>query len=171
MRRFFLMGLLGVMALVVGACSSAPDESAPEPPAKTNTNQTEADHGHTHEGGDELIWAMEGLEHAGYILNLGHHGIRVLAGHNVEPAVSIQRDGTDVDDAEIFISLVSVDDNQTLAEEKGTIYEPKTDAEPAHYAQGKLAVPEGLERVIIRYRIKFPQDGSEETFNVPVTVD
>ena len=171
MRRLFQWGLLGIVSLVVGACNSATDESAPEQTATQTTNETEAEHGHSHEGDDELVWPREGLEHNGYTLNLGHHGVRVLAGHDLEPAVSIQRDGTDVDDAEVFISLISIDDKQTLAKEVSTIYEPKTDTEPAHYAQGKLPVPEGSERIIIRYRIKFPQASSEETFDVPVTVD
>jgi hypothetical protein len=171
MRRLFQWGCLGMMSLAAGACNSATDESAPEQAATQTTNETEAEHGHSHEGGDELVWAREGMEHNEYILNLGHHGVRVLAGHDLESAVSIQRNGTDVDDAEVFISLLSVEDEQTLAKEVGTIYEPKTDAEPAHYAQGKLPVPEGLERIIIRYRIKFPQPSSEKTFDVPVTVD
>ncbi|MCH7687230.1 MAG: hypothetical protein IH899_11195, partial [Planctomycetes bacterium] len=68
-------------------------------------------------------------------------------------------------------SLISVEEKQVLVEEVGTIYEPKTDAEPAHYAQGILLVPEGLERVIIRYRIKLPQESREVTFDEAVTVD
>jgi hypothetical protein len=171
MRRLFQWGLWGIVSVVVGACNSTTDESASKQPAKKNANETEAEHGHSHTGGDELVWPKKDLEHAGYTLNLGHHGIRVLAGHDVEPAVSIQRDGTDVADAKVFISLISVEDEQVIAEEVSTIYEPKTDSEPAHYAQGKLSVPEGPGRVIIRYRITFPQAGSEETFNVEVTVD
>ena len=171
MRRLFQWGCLGMMSLAAGACNSATDESAPEQAVTQTTNETEAEHGHSHEGDDELVWPREGLEHNGYTMNLGHHGVRILGGHDVEPAVAIQRDGIDVNDAEVFVSLISVEDKQVLAKEIGTIYEPKTDAEPAHYAQGKLLVPEGFERVIIRYRIKLPQESSEVMFEVEVTVD
>lgn len=171
MKRFFQGGLLMIVSLVVGACSSTVDESPPKQDANEITNDAEDEHGHSHEGGDELVWIGEPREHNGYTLKLGHHGIRVLAGHDVEPAVSIQREGADVEDAEVFISLISVEEEQTLADEVSTVYEPKTDAEPAHYAQGKLPVPEGAERVVIRYRIKFPQENSDVTFDEPVTVD
>ena len=126
--------------------------------------------GHTHEGGDVLFWERPDIEHEGFTIQLGHHGINVHAGHPVEPAVSITRDGADVGDAKVFNSLVTADKTTVLAEEVATVFEPATGREPAHYAQGELDVPENVQRVIIRYRIVLPSDAGEVSYDVPVDV-
>lgn len=65
------------------------------------------------------------------------------AGQEVEPAVSITRGSQPVSDAQVFNSLLSADGTTILAEEVATVFEPTTPEEPAHYAQGGLAVPAG----------------------------
>jgi hypothetical protein len=57
-----------------------------------------------------------------------------------------------------------------LAKEVATVYEPPTAAEPAHYAQGALAIPKGAKKVFIRFRI-VPVEGDETSIDVPITVE
>lgn len=63
------------------------------------------------------------------------------AGEEVEPAVSITRNGEPVSDSRVFNALFSADGKTQLAKEVATVYEPTTAEEPAHYAQGTLAIP------------------------------
>ncbi len=56
-----------------------------------------------------------------------------------------------------------------LVKEVATVYEPLTDAEPAHCAQGGLMIPKNVKQVVIRSRIEIP--GAEVgTFDTPVKV-
>ena len=123
--------------------------------------------GHDHAGGDALVWRGEPREHEGLQILLGHHGEHLHAGEAVEPAVSITRDGKPVGDVKVFNSLLSADGKTVLAKEVATVFEPTTEDEPAHYAQGALTIPKGVEGVIIRYRIVM-SDAVEVTFNVSV---
>jgi len=129
-----------------------------------------AGHGHSHGDEDALIWEGEPKQHAGLEIKLGHHGKHLHAGEEVEPAVSITKDGKPVSDAKVFNALVNNDGQKVLAEEVPTVYEPTTEEEPAHYAQGALTIPAGLTSVIIRFRI-VPAGGEEVTFDVPVPVE
>ena len=126
------------------------------------------EHGHTHGADDALVWEGELKEHAGLTIRLGHHGKQLHAGEEVEPAVSIERDGVAVADAKVFNSLVTPNGKTVLAEEVPTVYEPATAAEPAHYAQGALAIPGDATAVALRFRI-IPADGAEVTYDVPVS--
>lgn len=127
-------------------------------------------HGHSHGEDDALVWEGDPEMVDGLTILLGHHGKQLHAGKEVEPAVSITRDGKPVSNAKVFNSLLSGDGETVLAEEVATIYEPTTDEEPAHYAQGGLAIPKGAKKVIIRFRIEVPGSDSA-TFDVPVAVD
>lgn len=127
-------------------------------------------HGHSHGEDDALVWEGEPKEHAGLEIKLGHHGKHLHAGQEVEPAVSITRDGKPVSDAKVFNSLVSEDGTTVLAEEVPTVYEPTTEDEPAHYAQGALAVPKDVKKVVIRFRVVI-EGADPETFDVPVAVE
>ena len=127
-------------------------------------------HGHSHTGDDALVWEGEPKQHAGLVIKLGHHGQHLHAGEEVEPAVSITRDGEPVADAKVFNALVSADGATVLVEEVPTVYEPTTDDEPAHYAQGGLMIPKDAKSVVIRFRV-VPADGEEATFDVPVSVE
>jgi hypothetical protein len=136
---------------------------------------TEEPHGsagkpHIHGEDDALVWEGEPVEHAGTTLLLGHHGKHLHAGEDVEPAVSIVRDGKPVTDAKVFNALVSADGATVLAEEVPTVFEPTTDDEPAHYAQGALAIPKDVKKVAIRFRVVVPGEEAK-TFDVPINVE
>lgn len=126
--------------------------------------------GHSHVGGDALIWKGDPRKTGDLQILLGHHGEHLHAGETVEPAVSITRSGKPVADLKVFNSLLSADEKTVLAEEVAAVYEPTTDDEPAHYAQGALAIPKGVDAVIIRYRIS-TADSVDVTFDVSIVLD
>jgi multidrug efflux pump subunit AcrA (membrane-fusion protein) len=125
-------------------------------------------HGHAHEGDDSLVWQRENIDHAGFTISLGHHGVRLLRGEQVEPAISITRGGVPVANAKVFNSLLNADTKSPISDEVATVYEPTTENEPAHYAQGGLKLPSDADRVIIRYRLVLPNDGGEWVQDVAV---
>ncbi|MEO1984050.1 MAG: hypothetical protein ABGZ23_24890 [Fuerstiella sp.] len=133
-------------------------------------NFKEEAHGHSHGEDDALVWEGEPEEHADFVIKLGHHGKHLHAGEEVEPAVSITRDGKAVSDAKVFNALFSEDGKTELAKEVATVYEPTTNEEPAHYAQGGLAIPKGVTKVVLRFRI-VPSGADAVTFDVPITVE
>lgn len=163
--------LLILVAAFVGGCGES------DPPTDDGTGdqaaveQPAAGHPHSHEGGDALVWVEDDIEHEGFVLALGHHGKHLHALTNVEPAVSITRDGTAVADAKVFNSLVSADGEEVIREEVPTIYEPKTEDEPAHYAQGKRHMPKGAAQFIIRFRIELPGVEDELTRDITINVE
>jgi hypothetical protein len=127
-------------------------------------------HGHSHGEDDALVWEGAPQEHAGLTIKLGHHGKHLHAGEEVEPAVSITYNGEAVSDAKVFNALFSADGTTELAKEVSTVYEPTTAEEPAHYAQGALAIPKGVTNVVIRFRV-VPSGADFVTFDVPITVE
>ena len=154
------------MAVVLG-CGSDKQTSPNIPASQPATNPE----GHSHEGDDVLFWQREGIEHEGFVIKLGHHGIHVYADHDVEPAASIMRDGQAVDDATVFFRLLVVSEDGSVGPgpEVKAVFEPSTDDEEAHYAQAKLAVPADPDSVSIQYRIEFAGDVPD--FQQGVTVD
>lgn len=128
-----------------------------------------AGHTHSHGADDALVWEGEPKVHLGFTIKLGHHGKQLHAGADVEPAVSITHNGETVADAQVFNALLSAD-GKVLAKEVATIYEPTTEDEPAHYAQGALSIPKGVTKVVIRFRI-VPADADAVEFDVPVSVE
>ena len=161
--------LLLLVTALVGGCGvrhSPEDKNTAEQPTG---EQPASGHGHSHEGGDALVWVEEDFEHEGFLLSLGHHGKHLHAATFVEPAVSITRDGAAVADAEVFNSLLAADGEEVIRPEVATIYEPETKEEPAHYAQGKLHLPKGSKQFIIRFRIKLP--GTADDFTRDITID
>jgi hypothetical protein len=124
-------------------------------------------HGHGHDGDDALVWGST-VEHAGFQLQLGHHSTKLFARSRIEPAVGISKDGAAVGDAQVFNALVATADGAVLAAEVPTVYKPESADEPAHYAQGGLSVPANATDGIIRFRIVFPGDAGEQTFDLPV---
>lgn len=118
---------------------------------------------------DALMWNKE-IDEQGYKIALGHHGLSLLAGSKVEPAVQITRDGKPVADAKVFNALLDADGKTVLAEEVATVYEPPTTDEPSHYAQGAFKIPSGTRQATIRYRIVLPEGKGERTYDVPATV-
>ena len=129
------------------------------------------DHGDSHSHDDALVWRLENVSHNGFVIHLGHHASHLHAGERVEPAVSVTLDGEPVADAEVFNALVSTDGTAVVAEEVATVYEPTTDEEPAHYAQGELLIPPSMDKIAIRYRIVLPGDGGELTKDVTIELE
>jgi hypothetical protein len=127
-------------------------------------------HGHSHGDDDALVWRGEPRQHAGLEIKLGHHGKKLHGGKEVEPAVSITRGGQPVSDAKVFNALVAKDGTTVLVREVATTYEPTTDEEPAHYAQGGLIIPKGTTEAIVRFRI-VPAAGDATTFDMVIPVE
>lgn len=129
-----------------------------------------AGHSHSHTGDDALVWRKK-VDEQDFRIALGHHGLILRAGHEVEPAVQITRRGRPVADAQVFNALLAANGRTVLVAEVATVYEPPTTEEPAHYAQGALRLPVNAQRVAIRYRIILPEGRGEQTFDVPVNVE
>ncbi|MFN3159203.1 MAG: hypothetical protein ACE37I_07800 [Rubinisphaera brasiliensis] len=127
-------------------------------------------HGHAHGEDDALVWKDTPKTHEGLRIILGHHGKHIHAGEELEPAVSITRDGKDVGDIQVFNSLLSSDGNAVLAQEVATVFEPETDDEIAHYAQGGLQIPAGARQVLVRFRI-VPNGGEEVVYDLPIQLE
>ncbi len=158
---------LGVVQEYAGTITGVIDDT---PYSGNFSEEPHGTGGHVHGDDDALVWEGEPKEHGDLQIKLGHHGKHLHAGEEVEPAVSITRDGSPVSDAKVFNALVSADGQTVLAEEVATVYEPTTEDEPAHYAQGALSIPKDVKKVIIRFRIA-PAEGDEATFDVSVMVE
>lgn len=141
-------------------------------PSQGSFSEAEGASGHSHSHGedDALVWVGEPIEHQGFVIKLGHHGKHLHAGEEVEAAVSITKVGEPVSDAKVYNALVSADGATVLAEEVGTVYEPTTEEEPAHYAQGGLMIPAGTKEAKLQFRIVFA-DANEATFDASVEVE
>ncbi len=157
-----------VVGLFAGCGNGTAARREPERPASDRASKS---HGHSHEGDDVLFWQQEGIEYEGYAIKLGHHGIHVHAGHELEPAVSLERNDEPVDGAKVYVRLLDAQGQGDVTNEVSTVYEPPTAEEPAHYAQGKLMVPKDAKKVMIRYRIVLPDNANEFTQDVPVMAE
>jgi len=154
-----ITGLVMLATVIASGCS------------ERNRPEGQSEHAHSHDGDDALIWVEENIEHDRFILALGHHGKHLHATSFVEPAVSITHDGVAFADARVLNSLVSVDGTEVIREEVATIYEPESENEPAHYAQGKLHLPKGFSQLIIRFRIVLPGVANELTRDITIDVN
>jgi hypothetical protein len=157
MFRSHLVRLLAtVLPLIALSACGAPDQdnksSSTDKQGKTPAGSDKAQpHVHAHD--DVLFWQREGIEHEDALVSLGHHGAHIHAGEELEPAVSVTRDGQPVADARVWFSLVDQQGNEAAGPAAAT-YEPPTDEEPAHYAMAKLLVPGDAARIAIRYRVE-----------------
>ncbi|MCA9270667.1 MAG: hypothetical protein KDA41_19430, partial [Planctomycetales bacterium] len=144
--------LSATAALLFFGCTHAP------PPAEI-AHHEEAAHGHSHDEDHSLFWQRKDVEHDGYLISLGHHGAHFDAGDAGEPAVMIEKDGQPAADAKVYVTLLDDAGASVITAEQPTIYEPATAAEPAHYAQAEVQVPEGAKMVTVRYRVELPDAG------------
>ena len=168
-RLYFTLLALPALSFAIGCNQPAGDGGGGEAETAT-TNGGGASHGHSHGDADVLFWQREELEHEGYVIALGHHGLHLDAGHELEAAVMVTKDGAPVDSAKVFVSLLDAEGANVVVAETATIYEPPTDEEPAHYAQASLMVPAEGDAATLRYRIEFP-DAAEFSLDVPVEVE
>ena len=127
------------------------------------------DHDHAHGASNVLTW-HEDVAFEGCAVRLGQHGLVVQSGTELEPAVSIERDGQPVTDAKISVSLLDAEGKKTIAEPQQAVFEPATEEEPAHYAQDFLFVPEEAKKVTIRYRIDLV-NGSTTTRDILIQTE
>ncbi len=173
MLRSHLVRLLALVLplIALSACGapnsgnkSSSDDKKGKGPAAGDKAQP-----HTHSHDDVLFWQRDGIEHEGALVSLGHHGTHIHGGEEIEPAVSVARDGEPVADAHVSFSLVDAQGSEVAGPEMA-IYEPPTAEEPAHYAQAKLLVPGDVKRITIRYRIELP-DGGPLVRDVAVPVE
>lgn len=157
---------LGLSANV--GCDSGSKVGEKENATETPARQAEAHSaGHAHEAGDELVWpVVEKSPDKSMELSYGHHGKHFHAGEKIEPAVAILKDKTSVDDAVVSVGLVGSDG--AVANFVKTVYEPETNEEPAHYAQGELTIPTEGSQMTIRYRVVL-KDGND--FERDVAID
>lgn len=159
---------LGIVREFAGTISGQIDGT---PYSGTFAEEAHGDHhGHAHGEDDALVWKGSPKTHADLRIVLGHHGKHLHAGEELEPAVSITRDGKGVGDINVFNSLLSSDGNVVLAQEVATVFEPETKEEIAHYAQGGLMIPAGAKQVIVRFRI-VPNGGEEVVYDLPIRLE
>ncbi|MFT7640854.1 MAG: hypothetical protein ACI9G1_002598 [Pirellulaceae bacterium] len=127
---------------------------------------------HLHEAGDDLVWEVkQKIVDSEFEIWLGHHGNHFHADDPIEPAISITKSGEAYADAKVFNVMVDPNDpEKTLGEEIATVYEPATEDEIAHYAQGELKIPSGATKFVIRYRIVIA-DRADHIVDVPGAVD
>ena len=116
-------------------------ESSDTATGDKSNSQNASTAAHSHGEDDALYWPIK-IWNSDCEFRLGHHGNHFHGGDKIEPAISITRDGVAVADAKVFNCLVDPDEPETIvAEEVSTVYEPETDDEIAHYAQGELLIP------------------------------
>jgi hypothetical protein len=119
-----------------------------------NSHGSSSEMGHSHSDADALFWKKENLDFEGVLISLGHHGFHFHAGDTIEPALTATRDGQPVADEVATVSMIASGDETVLIDEKPMVYEPPTDAEPAHYAQAKFTVPPDTAKFRLRFRLK-----------------
>lgn len=157
-NAFLTLSLFGIVA-VAGCQEERTTEVKP-------TEESESKKSHSHSEDDILVWVQSDIEDGEFVISLGHHGVHFHGGDEIEPAVTITKNGEDVADAVVFNSLIAEDSETVVAEEKPTVFEPKTDVEPAHYAQGALLIPKDAEKYVIRFRIKLPGIDAESAYDI-----
>lgn len=74
----------------------------------------------------------------------------------------------EVDDAVLRNALISKDDSAVLVDYVPMVFEPKTEDEPAHYAQGGLKIPADAGNVQVRFELKLPGVDEAATFEIDV---
>jgi hypothetical protein len=165
MKRLFVCAAI-LAAGLAGMTGCNPESTTDRDDTNVYADGQEGKDEHDHEHADKLVWVKKDVENSGFTISLGQHGDHFHIGDMIEPAATIQKDGQDVADAEVYNSLVSSDGATVLVEEVKTVYEPKTADEPAHYAQGGLKIPEGAQKFLIRFRIKLPGVEQEQTLEI-----
>lgn len=163
--------LFVAFSLVVGCTRpDTPAEDGENGAAEGGAANGNGAHAHDHADSDVLRWHRQDLEHEGYQISLGQHGLHPHAGEEFEPAVMVTKEGEPVADATVYVALLDAAGQQTLSEQRKMTYEPETADEPAHYAQAMVEVPADAAEVTLRYRIEIP-GASEFTQDVPVMAE
>ena len=128
-------------------------------------------HPHSHEGNGKLVWIEKDVPYGEFVLSLGHYGDHLHAGSDFEPALSITKDGVEVDDVKVSVSLLSASGGNVVGKEVATAYEPATEDKPGHYAQARLKLPKTSPLFLLRFRIVLPEGGVELVRDVGLVVE
>ncbi|MFY9252741.1 MAG: hypothetical protein WAO83_04775 [Fuerstiella sp.] len=153
-----------IMTLYIVTASGCSNDDSSNAPVVANPIPS----GHSHDDADKLVWVRSDISVAGFQISLGHHGEHFHTGETIEPAVAITKEGTDVDDAVLRNALISKDDSAVLVDYVPMVFEPKTEDEPAHYAQGGLKIPADAGNVQVRFELKLPGVDEAATFEIDV---
>lgn len=125
-------------------------------------SKLESDHSHDN---DVLTWVEESPGDV-YHISVGYHGNHFHVGDTLEPAVMVvAKDGSDVSNLRIRCKFT--DRGKMIGEEGTLVFEPKTETEPAHYAQHKFTFPDEEKMYTLKFAIELP--GS--TLLIPATVE
>ncbi len=158
---------VSLIAFMMG-CNQQSSKSETEKNAKSNGDN----HAESHEHGDDdkLVWVKKEIPIDQYRVTLGHHGDHFHYGGEIEPAVMITKDGQDIAGAKIQNCLILASDSKVVAEKKDLKFEPKTEQEPAHYAQGNLVIPKDRGKFQIQFTIKLPGETKEHVHAIDFDV-
>lgn len=121
---------------------------------------------HVHGDADALHWPKKDVEHSGFEISLGHHGNHWHGGEQIEPAVAIVKGGEDIGDAKMTCQLF--DGENAIESPVDMIFEPKTEAEPAHFAGAQLTFPTEEKKYLVKFEINLP--GEEGSFSDTIEV-
>ena len=115
---------------------------------------TEKNEGHKHGDDDALYWPKRDVKHEGFVISLGHHGNHFHGGDKLEPAVAISQGDVDVSAASMTCQLM--DGETAIGDPVAMVFEPKTEEEPAHYAQGELEFPKEEKTYQVHFVVNLP---------------
>ena len=163
MNRLAAYAWLTISPTLLVGCAAENDAPVNEPAMPTAT--------HAHTAGDNLVWPLkEAIADTSYEIWFGHHGDHFHGGDMIEPAIAITKDGQPVDSAEVSSGLVDADNADSISGEVAATFEPATDDEIAHYAQGKLTIPNNVKKITIRYRVSLADGPDDITITRDVKV-
>lgn len=149
------------MLLALIGCQDDQAATITNQPGDSQTTDTAAD-----EEVASLVWVQSDIQEDDFELALGHRGDGFKGGDLIEPAVRIMKGDAEVKDAVVNSSLLAEDGETVLAEEQTSVFAAKTEDEPAHYATGRLKIPEDAKTFLIRFRIKLPDVETESIYDI-----
>ncbi len=118
---------------------------------------------------DRFVWVEKETRHEGVMIELGYRVTSDDGAQWLEPVAKLTRDGVPVANAMVFNSLVSSGGSDVIGQEVATVYETSPDSDAALYAQGKLQLPDGTSRCVVRFRIVLP--GNDDAWTRDVTIE
>ena len=132
----------------------------------TDEKSAKKDSDHKHPSDEKLFWPKKDIEYEGYVISLGHHGNHFHKGDELEPAVMVSNEDTEISDASITCQLM--DGEKAIDEPAKMTFEPKTEDKPAHYCEGNLKFPEEEKTYQIHFVVELPnvEDPYEASIDV-----
>lgn len=115
---------------------------------------------------ESVVWVERELSHAGATIAIGYRRDDSESGvPQIEPVVSIDRDGQTLANAMVFNQLLAAGDGETDADRAGdpagdelaTVYRQPASAQAAWYAGNTFELPGGAKRCTVRFRVVLPE--------------